>query len=192
MKVRVHKVSKGQELMKDVELGRVGSMGERFVGLKEEIELLKSLDQDRAQLIQELSDYSVSLPEELEYSDLATARRLYARTQAYLSRVYEIQAAANKMESRWKMLMDRFKVFIEDSEDEAYLSDDVINLPNARLQKALVNKKTRKLRGAYEKIQSKHAEATSFARTVDLKQKDLNAVFTNLNRQIKTLGLKGI
>jgi len=190
MKAKVHKVSKAAEIMRDVELGRLGTIKERREAFAESFKVLKDINKDTSVLVEEMEDYHVELVEDLDFSNISMINNIFTRTQMYMSRVSEINAIAINMVNRWEMLINRFKTFIEDVEDEIYLSDEVKDLPNARLQKAYVRNKVAKYKRILEAIEEKCQEAKSFKSSADLKLKDLKSVLSTLNRQIRTLSLE--
>jgi hypothetical protein len=141
-------------------------------------------------LQEELDSYTVDLPEEVDIPDISKINKLYAIAQSFISRVTTMEAVAISNHTRWLRLCNLMKGYLADKESEALIDDEIKDLGNARLQQAAVRTRLLKVHSSFERLQDYETEAESFKRLVEIKKKDLTLVLTNLNRQVKALGLE--
>lgn len=137
----------------------------------------------------ELSEYNIELPGTLTIADSSSMNKLYSVTQAFLSRVNSIEMSAIDTCNRWENLVNVLESYIEESECNILLQEDVQKLPNAKSQQAFVRRALSKEHMALVKLRGFLLEADSFRKQAELKKKDLISILMNLTRQIKALSV---
>lgn len=145
---------------------------------------------DYKALNKELGSYDVGLPEEVDIPDISKINKLYAIAQSYISRVTVLEMTAIGNHTLWIRLCNLMRGYIEDRESDLLDLETIKELRNARTQQAALRRKLKKEYNRLEMLQDCLTEAESFKRIVEAKKKDLTLVLTNLNRQVKALGLE--
>lgn len=150
----------------------------------------KKHDLDYNAVKQEISDYVVELPEKVDLPDLSTMNKIYAIAQRFLTRVSDLEGEAISNFSRWQEVFIAIRSLLMEKEAELYTSEEIINLPNSKIQEAAVRKKLSKIHTNLEKVRGQTETAKRFIEVVKAKRQDLASVLTNLNRQVKTLSVE--
>ena len=140
-------------------------------------------------LKEELATYNIELPTTLTIADSSAMNKLYSVTQAFLSRVNSIEISAIDNCSRWEILVNVLEAYIEESECNILLGEDVQKLPNAKSQQAFVRRALSREYATLTKLRGFLLEADSFRKQAELKKKDLISILMNLTRQIKALSV---
>ena len=187
MGIKVRKRAKTSGVTGDPEELDVGDKKEV---LKHNFAHAKKTLPDYEAIQEELDTYTIELPEEVDIPDISKINKLYAITQSYISRGSTMEAAAISNHTRWLRLCNLMRGYLADKECDALTDDKIKDLGNARLQQAAVRKRLKKTHAELERLQDYETESEAFRRVVELKKKDLILVLTNLNRQVKALGLE--
>jgi hypothetical protein len=142
---------------------------------------------DYDDLTKELESYEVALPESLSMPDLSKMNKLYAYAQAYCTRVSTIEIISIKNVANWEKVCNYMQGFIKDKESILWISEEVKDLSNSKMQEAYVYNKLQKLHDKLGEFKEHLAEANAFKNIVATKKNDLKSVIENITRQIKVL-----
>lgn len=142
---------------------------------------------DFVSLTKEMGQYLLSLPTDFDVTTLQEAHKLFSLINSYLGRVVEIESIANGNKSRWDRLVKLLKAHIEEKSSSILLSEECVDLPNARLQDAFVRQKLKKYFSHLSVFNDKLSMASAFFENVVGKRKYLNSSYQALSRQVSTL-----
>lgn len=161
---------------------------DQLVVIKERFKLSKKETPDYDVLRKEIeTEYDISLPEEVDISDLSAMNKLCAIGQAYVSRVTTISMLAIRNYSNWDRVVKRMKSYIESKRSKLLVRDDIAELKSSQQRDAKVRNELETMYNTLDKLEDARQEAEAFMKIVEAKEKDLKLVLTNLNRQVNTL-----
>lgn len=160
---------------------------DRVDTIKQKYKLAKDLLPNYEELKKELSRYNVDLPTEFTMHDLSKVNKLYSIAQEYCSRVATVEHIAIDNHSRWERTHKLMNGYLIDCESKLFVTKEVMDLPNTKIQQSFVRNKLNKLYNTIEKIFDYMQEAEAFKRIIEVKKKDLVSVLNNLTRQVKVL-----
>lgn len=185
----------GLKITKDSASGGMGSMDklteeDKTDYIKIAFALAKKHALDYGSIKEEIQEYDVELPHKVDLPDLSNMNKLYAVAQDYMTRVTNLEREAISNLSRWQKVFIALKSLLNEKEADLYTEEDIMNLPNARIQEAAVRKRLKKIHSNVERVRSCVEEAKGFVEILKAKRQDLSSVLMNLNRQVKTLSVE--
>lgn len=136
---------------------------------------------------EELNSYDLALPQLIDSVDLGQMTILYAKAQAYHSRVSTIEMLAIENASNWKKVINYMDSYLQDIESRLLITEEVQKLSNQKIQSAWVRSKMENLRTKYDEYNNELEQATTFKTLVAVKKKDIVSVLENLTRQVKVI-----
>lgn len=136
---------------------------------------------------EELSTYDVALPELIDSSDISQMTVLYAKAQAYHSRISTIEMLAIENASNWKKVNNYMDSYLQDLESKLWISEEVKELSNQKIQAAFVRSKLENLRNKYDEYVNELEQAITFKTLIAVKKKDIVSILENLTRQVKVV-----
>jgi len=155
--------------------------------IKSQYRTLKKINVPYDQRKLEMQEYHIDLPNDFDMPQVSNINKLYAETQAYLTRMSAIESEAISNSTNWRRLLLLMKEYLADKESEIYVTQEIVELPNAKIRESAVRNKLRRIYETMNHFQDKYLEAEAFYKVVEIKKKDLQSIITNLNRQIRAL-----
>lgn len=158
--------------------------------IKHDYDLCTRVKLDYQKLKEEFEQYDVALPDKPDVVNLSEFNLIYAHAQRYATRVSNIEVQAIANQNTWSSLKHTLEEYIAEKESLYLVSEEVMQLANARQQMACVRNKLTIPYKLLGRIKREEAEAIAFTEMAQVKKKDLLNVVTNLSRQIKVLSLE--
>lgn len=140
-------------------------------------------------LLDEISNYIVTLADNPDMNLLSEMNKKYATAQAYHSRISTIEMQAISNLDAWCNLRRLIDAYILEKSSEYLVEDKIQELPNAAIQQAAVRNRLKKAYDLLARVEMKENRAKSFLKIIENKKSDMNAFITNLTRQVKVIAL---
>jgi len=160
---------------------------DRLFLVKKMYKQAKTAEPDQDSLEEEMKQYLLQLPTGFDLATMQESHKLFALINSFIGRIVEIEAVANGNKSRWERLMKLMKAYLDERGSEILLSEECMDLPNAKLQDAFVRKELKKHYAYLATFTDKVGKASAFFENVIGKRKYLNSTYQSLSRQVSTL-----